>query len=57
MGDYQECLKLAQYWLGEQGTAYQIDRLAMCIMDRIEDELFCWGNQPVEQASDGRWEK
>jgi hypothetical protein len=57
MSDYSECIRLAQYWLGESATAEQLDRLAVCIMDRIEDELMCWSNQPVEQASDGRWEK
>jgi hypothetical protein len=57
MSDYSECYKLAMYWLGEKATAIQADRLAMCIMDRIEDELFCWEQKPVEQRGDGRWEK
>jgi hypothetical protein len=55
--DHTECVKLAKYFLGIKAAPSHVEHLARCIHDRIEDELNNLSQQPVEQASDGRWEK
>jgi hypothetical protein len=57
MSDFSECVGLAKYFLGVKASPAQVERLAHCIEDRIVDELQRQADQPVEQRSDGRWEK